>query len=113
MPKNKQPLTPTKAEKVTFSLQKLIVMAQVIQYEHMTELDADFRIPNLNNFAKRIGSDAQAIIDHLRRSGKMVPKDYGSVEEYSAVIWRVLDLLIGLPIEEIKEFTKNLEAVVV
>lgn len=54
----KPPLTEEKLNRVKFSLKKMSILAQVLLMENQTEIvDADFRIPNMNNFSKRILSD--------------------------------------------------------
>lgn len=107
----KQILTPDKAIKVKFSLQKMAILSQMLLLENQTELDADFRVPFINNFAKRIGQDCEAIQLHLRKSGRMVVNisDKNFSEDYSGEIWRVVNLLSGLDIELIREFANNLE----
>src|ERR1700761_7574405 len=104
MPKFKQQITEEKAIRIAYSMQKLCILSQVMQYEHANELDVDFKMPIVNNFAKRIGTDAQAIIDHIKRHGKIIPTNHDAVEEYSAVIWQILDLIIGLKVEALQEF---------
>ena len=107
----KQALTPERTQKVYFSLQKLSIMAKVMEFEHMQYLDADFRIPHVNNFMKRIGTDCKQIQDHLAKSGRIVVKNANQdfVDDYSGQMWRVMDLLIGLDAGAIKEFADNLE----
>lgn len=110
MPQIKQTLTREKATRVAYSIQKIVIMAQVLQYEHANELDVDFKMPIVNNFAKRIGTDAEAIISHIKRLGRVLPTNYEAVEEYSAAVWKILDLLIGrIPLEGLVEFYENLE----
>jgi hypothetical protein len=107
----KQPLTPERINRVQFSLQKLAILSYVILFENQAELDVNFRIPYINNFAKRIGSDCQAIQDHIGKSGRMVMSvhDNESLEEYSSEIWRVVTLLAGIDVSLIREFADNLE----
>lgn len=106
-------MTTKKVNRIYFSLQKLAIINQMMQIEHMTELpDADFRIPFINNFCKRIGSDCLEIKRHLEKSGKITVagRDNDFVLDYSSEIWRVVDLLCGLEIGIIKDFADNLEA---
>lgn len=105
----KQKLTEEKANKVALSLQKLYIMAKVLWMESLHELDADFKIPNINNFAKRIQNDAEAINKHLERTGYYNLAHIDTTEEYAGEIWRVLDLVIGLEATNIKEFADYLE----
>lgn len=103
----KQPLTPERIEAAQFSLQKLAILAQSLLFES-SELDTDFRIPIINNFAKRIGQDALAIRKHLEKSGRFGVRYTEVTEEYSSEIWRVVTLLNGLPVENIKQFADGL-----
>lgn len=107
----KQPLTPERINRIQFSLQKLAILSHVILFENQAELDVNFRIPHINNFAKRIGSDCQAIQDHIGKSGRMIMNVHNNetLEEYSSEIWRVVTLLAGLDVNIIKEFADNLE----
>lgn len=104
----RQPLTPTKAQATQLSLQKLAIMAQVIKFEQQ-ELDVEFRIPILNNFAGRIRSDSDAILRHLEKSGRWGVVHTEVAEDYAGEIWRVFDLLCGLDIELVKHFADELE----
>jgi len=106
----KQPLTPERANRVYFSLQKMSIMAQMMLIENQSEMDVDFRIPFINNFAKRIGSDCETIRTHLEKSGRIgvVGRDDDFVLEYSSEIWRVVDMLAGLDVGAIREFADNL-----
>lgn len=86
-------------------------MCEMMLIENMTELpDADFRIPYINNFARRIGKDCKEIKMHLEKSGRIgvVGRDEEFVLEYSAEIWRVVDLLCGLDVGAIREFADNM-----
>lgn len=103
----KQPLTPERIEAAQFSLQKLAILAQALLFES-GELDTDFKIPIINNFAKRIGQDALAIRKHLEKSGRFGVRYTEVTEEYSSEIWRVVTLLNGLPVENIKQFADGL-----
>ena len=105
----KQKLTPTKAQKVAISLQKLIILSKVLWMESANELDCDFKMPIINQFAKRIKSDAEAISKHLERSGYYDLKHIDPTEEYAADIWRIIDMIAGLDPQHIKEFADNLE----
>lgn len=108
----KQTITTDKLNRIHFSLQKLAILSKVMIFENQEEIvDADFRIPYLNNFARRIGNDCQAIQEHLKKSGKLNVKviDNNFAEDYSGEIWRVVTLLCGLDLEIIKEVATNLE----
>lgn len=105
----KQELTPERAERIQLSLQVLAILSQCMLFESLQTLDTDFRIPNLNNFAKRIIGDARAIQTGLEKSGrwKVVPSDH--LEEYSAEIYRVVGILCGIDLQLVKEFADYLE----
>lgn len=107
----KQPLTDERIVRVMYSLQKMSILSQILLFENQNELDVDFRVPYLNNFAKRIQSDSKTIWEHLRKSGRMVVKTVNNdfYEDYSGEIMRVFNLLCGLDIEIVKEFANNLE----
>lgn len=84
-----QPLTPEKLNRVKFSLQKMAILVQILLMENQTEIvDADFRIPNLNNFARRILSDSKALKNNLHTSGRINVKivDTDFAEDYSGEI---------------------------
>lgn len=87
----------------------MAILSQCLIFESVNELDADFRVPNLNNFAKRIGEDAKVIQLGLAKQGRwnIVPSD--SLEEYSAEIYRVIDIISGLDIKLIREFADYLK----
>ncbi len=104
----KQKLTPAKAQATQLSLQKLAIMSQIIKFEQQ-ELDVDFRIPILNNFASRIKADSEAILRHLEKSGRWGIVHTEVAEDYAGEIWRVFDLLCGLDIELVKHFADELD----
>lgn len=106
----KYPLTPTKAQKVAISLQRLAIIANVLLFESLHELDADFRMPQVNNWAKRIKQDATAIDAHLRNSGWYDEAYIEQTEEYSAELWRSVDLLCSVDVNGVKEFNDYLES---
>jgi len=108
----KQTITPERLNRVYFSLQKQAIMAEMLLIENMTECDADFRIPFINNFARRISSDCLTIRTHLEKSGRIgvVGRDKDFVLEYSASIWRVVDMLAGLDVDSINHFADSLKA---
>jgi hypothetical protein len=105
----RQGLTPTKAQKVGFSLQKIAIIAKVLMFESMSELDCDFRMPKLNNFAKRIKSDCEAIDKELRCSGWYDLSYTEKTEEYSGEVWRLIDLLARLDVENTRALANSLE----
>jgi hypothetical protein len=86
------------------------IMAEMLLIENQNECDTDFRIPMMNNFARRIGKDCTAIRQHIEKSGKIgvVGRDEDFVLEYSSEIWRVVDMLAGLDVSVIREFADNL-----
>lgn len=107
----KQTITPERQNRIYFSMQKMSILAQMLLIENMNEMDADFRVPFVNNFARRIGKDAEAIRSHLKNSGRITVKgrDEDFVMEYSSEIWRVVDMLAGLDVGAIREFADNLK----
>lgn len=107
----KQPLTPERINRIQFSLQKMAILTQMLMFENCNELDVEFRIPFINNFAKRIGNDCKTIQNHVATSGRMMinVKDNDNLEEYSSEIWRVINLLSGLEVSLIREFADNLD----
>jgi hypothetical protein len=109
MLKTKQPLTEERLRRVQLSLQKLAILSECTLIESLSELDVDFRVPQINNFARRIKSDAKEIQQHLSKSGRYNVKMTDIVEEHAGEIWRIVTLLNGLPIENIKEFADQLD----
>ncbi len=105
----RQELTKSKAERVADSLERLYIMAKVLHMESVNELDADFRMPILNNFAKRIQGDCLAISKQLDASGYFALEHNDNTEELAGEIWRVMALLVGLDVKLVKEFADNLE----
>lgn len=108
----RQTLTPERILKAQFSLQVLTILNQAMLIESVNELDVNFKVPHINQFAKRIGSDCKAIQQHLAKSGRMilVDTDMDYTEEYSSEIWRVVSMLAGMDIAIIKEFADSLES---
>lgn len=107
----KQPITPERLLEVKFSLQKTAILAHVLMLEHQSVLvDTDFRVPNLNNFANRIGKDCAELSRLVANGGRMrvTSPDADFKLDYSAEIWKVVDLLCGLSLEDIREFTEQL-----
>lgn len=106
----KQTITPDRLNRVYFSLQKIAIITEMLLIENTSELDVDFRIPFINNFARRIGKDAESIRMHIEKSGRIgvVGRDKDFVLEYSSEIWRVVDMLAGLEASAIREFADNL-----
>lgn len=104
----KQTLTPTKAQKVAISLQRLAIISNVLLFESMNQLDADFRMPQVNNWAKRIKEYSESIDRHLFNTGWYDKKHTETAQEYSAEIWRSIDMLCGIDIEAVKEFNDDL-----
>lgn len=107
--KIKQELTANKAEKVQNSLYRLLLTSKVMLIESVNELDADFKMPIINNFAKRIQNDCEAINKHLARSGYYELSETDNVEELAGEFWRVINILSGCSIENVKEFSDYLE----
>lgn len=107
----KQQLTIERARRIKFSLQKMAIFSQMLLLENQCELDVDFRIPVINNFAKRIISDSKVISEHLKKSGRIAVNviDTDFAEDYSGEIWRVVTLLAGMDLEVIKEYANNLD----
>lgn len=107
----KQQLTPERLIRVQFSLQKQAILAKMLLLENQTEIDADFRVPYINNFAKRISGDCKTILEHLHRSGRMIVKvkDNDFYEDYAGELWRVVNMLAGLDIDILQAFADNLE----
>lgn len=105
---NKLPLTDQNLQRNIMCLQKLAILSQVMMFENL-ELDTDFKIPILNNFAKRIKSDCDAIQKHLKNTGRYGIRFNDATDEYSSEIYRTIDLICGLDISLIKEFNDNLQ----
>lgn len=101
--------------RVLKSTQFMLLMAELIKIEHTSDMDVDFRMPQINQFAGRIVKDAQAIQYHLKSNTKLNLKvsDNDFVEEYTCELYRVFHFFIGLPIGQIKEVMDNLHAIAV
>jgi hypothetical protein len=99
-----------RTEQILLSLQKMAILAECLLMENCSELlGAKFGIPIINNFAKRIGKDIEAIQKHLEKSGRYGVRMTEVTEEYSSEMWRVVTLLNGLPVENIKQFADGLQ----
>jgi hypothetical protein len=110
----KPTMTPEKKLRIYKSVQFMAVMAEVIKLEHCTDLiDADFKNPRMNQFAKRIADDCQAIQFHLKHNDrvKIEFKDLDFIEEYAGELYRVFHFFIGLPKSQIKEVMDNLHEI--
>ena len=111
----KHEISELKIERVVYSLQKMAMLSKILLMENQTEItDSDFRVPFINQFARRIGQDCKQIEQHLRKSGRLIIKVQSEdfYDEYAAQLWRVIDSLAGLPIEEIKDYADDLEQVI-
>lgn len=98
-----------RTEQQLLSLQKMAILTECLIMENCSELlGTKFSVPIINNFARRIGKDAEAIRTHLEKSGRYGVRMTEVTEEYSSEIWRVVTLLNGLPIENIKQFADGL-----
>lgn len=108
----KQQLTPSRANRVFYSVQFMAIMAELIKQEHTTEMDVNFRVPEINMFAGRITKDAQAIILHLKSHPRLNVSntDQDFTDEYVGELYRVFRFFIGMPIEQIKEFMDGIDA---
>lgn len=107
-----KPLTVAKTEDIQYSLKKMAILAKLLEYENQVELiDTKFKIPIINNFTKRIGSDLNAIRMHLSRSGRtnVVVNDSDYAEEYTGALWRILDSLCKLDLEVLIGHAEYLE----
>lgn len=102
-------LTRTKAEKVSDSLYNLSLMAKMLLFESVHQLDADFRMPIMNNYAKRIKTDAEAIMKQLDATGYFDLTYSEVTDDYAAECWRIFNLIVGLSLENLKEFADGLE----
>ncbi len=91
------------------SLQKLAILAECLRIEFSNELlGTIFKDKTLNNFARRIRSDAEEIVSRLEKSGRYGVRMTEVTEEYSSEIWRVVTLLNGLDVSAIREFSDKL-----
>lgn len=105
-------ITEEKLNRIQYSLQKLSIMAHIMLLENQQEIvDADFRIPFINQFAKRIGKDCEAINEHIKKSGRMNVRvvDYDLLVDRSGQLWRVIDMLAAVDMDVLTEFADNLE----
>ena len=109
----KQPITTQqKMLDVQYSMQKLAMLSKMLLMENQTHItDSDFRIPFINQFARRIGQDCKQIEHHLKSSGRLIIKVQSEdiYDERASQLWRVIDSLAGLPIDEIKAHADSLE----
>lgn len=104
----KQSPTPTKTEDIQYSLKKLAILSQLISYEITVELmDANFKAPTINQFARRIGQDCQTIKSHLKAFVCVNETDHA--EEYVGALWRILDKLCELDLEVLQEHAVYLD----
>ena len=107
----KPTMTPVKKARIYKSVQYMAVMAEILKLEHCSDaIDADFKNPQVNNFAKRIAADCKAIQFHLKHNDrvKIEFKDLDFIEEYASELYRVFHFFIGLPLSQIKEVMDNL-----
>lgn len=107
-------MTPEKKARIYKSVQFLAVMAEVMKMEHATDLiDAEFKNPQANQFARRILSDANAIQFHLKKNDRVNIefKDLEFIEEYAGQLYRVFHFFIGLPLSQITEVMDNLHEI--
>jgi hypothetical protein len=110
----KPTMTQGKKARIYKSVQFMAVMAEVMKIEHMSELiDSDFKNPQVNQFAKRIKADAQAIQFHLKHNDRVniAFKDLEFIEDYAGELYRVFHFFIGLPLPQIKEVMDNLSEI--
>lgn len=99
----------TKAQKVSDSLYNLSLMAKMLLFESVHQLDADFRMPIMNNYAKRIKTDAEAIMKQLDSTGYFDLTYSEVTDEYAGECWRIFNLIVGLSLENLREFADGLE----
>lgn len=109
----KKPITTQEqALRTQMSLQKMGLISRILIMENQTHIvDTDFKIPFINNFARRIGQDCQTIEQHLKKSGRLIIQvaDESFYNEYSAALWSVIDALAGLPLDEITAVAEELQ----
>jgi len=104
-------MTDEKKARIYKSVQFMAIMAEMIKIEHLTDtVDAYFKNPLVNQFAKRIASDAKDIQANLKRNEKVMIsfQDIDFIEEYAAELWSLFHFFIGLPISQIKEIMLGL-----
>lgn len=110
----KPTMTPEKKARIYKSVQFMAVMADVIKMEHCSDaIDAEFKNPQVNQFAKRIIADCKAIQFHLKHNDrvKIEFKDLDFIEEYAGELYRVFHFFIGLPLSQIKEVMDELHKI--
>lgn len=99
-----------RTDQILLSLQKMAILSECLIMENCSELlGAKFGVPIINNFARRIGKDCEVIRVHLEKSGRYGVRMTEVTEEYSSEIWRVVTLLNGLPVENIRQFADSLQ----
>ncbi|ASU34373.1 hypothetical protein [Mucilaginibacter xinganensis] len=89
------------------------VLAEMIAVEHQSELvDTTFKNAIVNQKAKRIKADAQAIKVDLSTNQRVNIRfnDDNFIQDYACELHRVFTYFIGLPIEQIKTVMDNLYA---
>ena len=104
-------MTEEKKARIYSSVQFMAVMAEMIKLEYMSDMvDAYFKNPIVNNFAKRISSDAKDIQANLRRNEKVMInfQDLEFIEEYAAELLQLFHFFIELPLSQIKEIMAGL-----
>lgn len=94
----------SKQLELQLSLQKILILARAIEFEYCHVLiGKDFKKPAINNFAKRIAKDAEAI-----RVDIGVPA-HESIDEYADLFWRLSEALNGLPVDSVRQFVETVE----
>lgn len=104
-------MSEAKVKRLHQSVQFLAIMAEVIKLEYASDLiDADFKNPMVNQFAKRISEDAKAIQFHLKKNDRVSIefKDPEFILEYASELWRVCNFFIGIDISQIREVMDTL-----
>lgn len=112
--KHKQQVSAHKAHLIHRSCQLIMVLTECIRLEYANDMiDSDFKSPQANQFARRIISDCKQIQHHILHhpNYKMEVTDNDFVEEYASEIHRLINLFLGLPLEQVKEVVRGLEEV--
>ncbi len=110
---NRQPLTPERRANISRSLMVMSAMANVLVMEYYSDMDADFRNPNINRFAGRILQDIKAIQYHLKNNDRANIQNMNDefMEDFAAQLHRVIHFFIKLPLSQVKEVMDSLEQV--
>jgi len=89
------------------SLHHIQVFSEMIKIEWMNELPEKLKNPAINQFRKRIYSDAEGIQSYLRSSIKVVEPEM--MENYAYALYNVVKFFMGMTPEKLEELTASID----